>query len=293
MRTKPRHAIPHGPRDQTLQPSEVGHSALLSSPDERTSLYDAAELYDAIVQPSPRGAIYGEEASRWGGPVLELACGTGRLTLPIARGGHEVVGLDASRPVLAAAVRKAAQTRTPAEFVLGDMRGFDLGRLFGLVIVSCNSPAHLTGTEDLRACFAAVRRHLSRGGALAFDVVLPDPRLLAQPDEVARRLDLGPSPASATGAEEQAVYDPVEQVRVSRWRIRGADGRGRIMAPLALRQFFPRELPLLLEAKGLELVERYGNFTRNPLRPWSLNQICMARLPAPRARLRPAMPHAG
>ena len=254
-----------------------GHSAALA-PEGAVSLYDLAELYDAIVQPGPCEAFYREEARRWGGPVLELACGTGRLTLPLALDGHEVVGLDASGAMLEAARGKAAQAGLEPEFVLGDMRDFDLGRRFGLVVISCNSLAHLTDRDDLRACLAAVWRHLAPGGALAFDVVLPDPRILAQSEGVARRLDLGPNPASAIQAEEWAQYDAVRQVRVSHWSIRRPGGKEQAMAPLILRQFFPQELPLLLEAEGLGLVERHGDFARNPMEAWSLNQVCVAQV---------------
>ncbi len=80
-----------------------------SLPDAAPSLYDVADLYDAIVPPGPCEAFYRQEARARGGPVLELACGTGRLTLPLARDGHDVVGLDASEAMLAGARRKAAQ----------------------------------------------------------------------------------------------------------------------------------------------------------------------------------------
>ncbi len=72
------------------------------------SLYDLAEVYDAILPPGPCEPFYREEARRAGGPVLELACGTGRLTVPLAQDGHEVVGLDASTAMLARAREKAA-----------------------------------------------------------------------------------------------------------------------------------------------------------------------------------------
>ncbi|MBB5696141.1 SAM-dependent methyltransferase [Roseomonas pecuniae] len=179
--------------------------------------------------------------------------------------------------MLAVASRKAAAWGVRASFVLGDMRHFDLGRRFGLVIISCNSLGHLTDPGDLRACLTAVRRHLAPGGVLAFDVALPAPWLLARPEGEARRLDLGPNPASAIEAEETARYDPIRQVRVSHWRVRQGDGRQQVMAPLVLRQFFPQEIPLLLEAAGLELVARYGDFERQTLTAGSLNQICVAR----------------
>jgi SAM-dependent methyltransferase len=275
-------ASPPPPRQPDPLPRSVERPPTPSGPAQprAPSLYDLADLYDAIVPPGPCEAFYREEARRWGGPVLELACGTGRLTLPLAGDGHEVLGLDASPAMLAAARRKAARAGVRATFVQGDMRSFDLGRRFGLVIVSCNSLAHLTRSEDLRACLKAVRRHLAPKGRLAFDVVLPDARLLAQPEATSRRLDLGPNPASAIEAEEQAHYDPVGQVRVAQWRIRRVDGQEQVMAPLVLRQFFPQELPLLLETAGLELVARHGDFARNPLGPWSLNQICLARAAA-------------
>ncbi|WP_338661198.1 class I SAM-dependent methyltransferase [Pararoseomonas sp. SCSIO 73927] len=228
------------------------------------------------MRPGPCEAFYRHEARR-GGAVLELACGTGRLSLPIAEDGHDVVGLDASREMLAAAARKAAGTGLALSFVQGDMRDFELRRRFGVIIISCNSLAHLTALEDLRACLTAVRRHLAPGGVLAFDVVRPDLRLLSRPADAALRLDLGPNPASAIEAEERATYDPVGQVRVSQWRVQQAGLGERFMAPLVLRQFFPQELPLLLEAGGLELVARYGDFARNPLTADSLNQICIAR----------------
>jgi SAM-dependent methyltransferase len=277
MRTTPDQAFPQPLYDREAGPFGGEPLSPITTRGEAPSIYNVAELYDAIVQPGPCEPFYREEARRWGGPVLELACGTGRLTLPIARDGHDVVGLDASRAMLARAVRKAAASGTPAAFTLGDMRDFNLGRQFGLVIISCNSLAHLTETEDLRSCLAAVRRHLSPEGVLAFDVVLPDARVLAQPEGVPRRLDLGPNPASAIQAEEVAYYDPVEQVRVSQWHIRQPGRQKQAMEPLVLRQFFPRELPLLLEGEGLELMERYGDFARNPLGSESLNQICVAQ----------------
>ncbi|WP_458095558.1 class I SAM-dependent DNA methyltransferase [Roseomonas sp. WA12] len=244
---------------------------------EAPSLYAAADLYDAIVQPGPCENFYREEARGADGPVLELACGTGRLTLPLARDGHAVVGLDSSRPMLEAARRKAREGGIGASFLQGDMRNFELGRRFALIVISCNSLAHLSEPEDILACLSATCRHLAPGGTLAFDVMQPDLGALSRPEQGPRRLDLGPNPSSAIEAEEVSSYDPVTQLRTSRWRIRRAGQPEQAMAPLVLRQFFPRELPLLLRAAGLELVARHGDFARNPLGPGSLNQICLAR----------------
>src|SRR5215212_5162530 len=107
-------------------------------------LYDMPALYDLIIGRGPREGFYRDLARQMGGPVLELACGTGRLTLPLARDGHAVVGLDASPVMLRAAEAKAEAEDVEVAFFRGDMRVFDLGRRFALVILCCNSLAHLT-----------------------------------------------------------------------------------------------------------------------------------------------------
>jgi SAM-dependent methyltransferase len=259
-------------------PSKTDPPASMNSPSIRpASLYDMADVYDAVVQPGPCEPHYRALAQQAGGPVLELACGTGRLTLPIARDGYEMVGLDTSPAMLASARRKAVGQGLHVTFVEGDMRDFDLGRRFALVILSCNSLSHLTEPEDLSMALAAIRRHLRPGGLFAFDVVLPDPRDLARCGAGPRRLDLGPNPGSAIEAEEEIEYDPVRQLRIGRWRIHSGPGGAMDFAPLVQRQFFPHEIPLLLAASGLELEVRHGDFAGNPLSAWSLNQICVAR----------------
>jgi SAM-dependent methyltransferase len=247
--------------------------------DAPPALYDLAPLYDRVVTPGPCGPFNTALAREAAGPVLELACGTGRLAVPLARNGHEVVGLDASPAMLRAARAKARAAGLEVALVEGDMRSFALPRRFGLVVVGCNSLAHLTGTEDLLACLAAVRRHLAPGGILAFDAVNPDLRALARAPSEAVRLDLGPNPSSGIPLEEVASYDPVRQVRTARLRLCGP-GPGSPageLAALHLRLIFPQELPLLLGAAGLELAARFGDFARNPLAAGSLNQVCIAR----------------
>jgi SAM-dependent methyltransferase len=269
------------------------------------SLYDVPPLYDLVIRPGPCETYYRQLARRVGGPVLELACGTGRLTIPIAADGHEVVGLDASPTMLRRARQKAeswssrwraryARADNPDDlnltFVAGDMRSFDLARQFPLIIVSCNSLAHLVTNDELKTCFATVLRHLAPGGLFAFDVINPDVRALARDTLESVRLDLGPNPSSGIAVEETSAYDPVQQVRLLTWRVREPKVGVREVAPFRLRQIFPQELPLLLEASGLELAARHGDFDGNPLTGASLNQVCLARapvtLPAIRSRVK-------
>jgi 2-polyprenyl-3-methyl-5-hydroxy-6-metoxy-1,4-benzoquinol methylase len=115
------------------------------------ALYDVPPLYDLMVQPGPCERFYRDLANRVGGPILELASGSGRLTIPLALDGHEVVGLDASKSMLRSAREKADTEGVEITFAHGDMRSFELDRSFALAIISCNSLAHLTTNEELKS----------------------------------------------------------------------------------------------------------------------------------------------
>lgn len=242
---------------------------------EEVALYEAPCLYDAVVPPGPCENFYTELARRTGGPVLELACGTGRLSVPLAEDGHPVVGLDNSAAMLAAARQKAGEAAVEIEFVKGDMRSFDLGREFALVIVSCNSLSHLVTNEELTGSLRRIARHLAPGGLLAFDVVNPRLADLVRADRTSTRLDVLEGGTNGPAIEELLAYDPVSQVRVLQWLINGRDQHRRT-EEMRLRTIFPQELPLLLNTAGLELTARFGDFDGNPLTGDSLNQVCIA-----------------
>ena len=243
---------------------------------EEVALYEAPAVYDAVVPPGPCESFYRDLAARTGGPVLELACGTGRLSVPLAEDGHDVVGLDVSGSMLGAARRKASAAGVEIEFVQTDMRSFELDREFALVIVSCNSLSHLVTNEELVGALRRIGRHLAPGGLLAFDVANPQIAELVRPGswdghEGSERRPFG------TTVEELLAYDPVAQIRVLRWQIEGQGPERRRTEEMRLRTIFPQELPLLLDAAGLELAARFGDFEGRPFTSDSLNQVCIAR----------------
>ena len=93
-----------------------------------------------------------------------MACGTGTLLGPLARDGHEVVGLDLCDAMLDIAAKQLRPIRERITLVKGDMADFDLGRTFSLVILADNSFRELETRDAMLACLRCVRRHLSPGG---------------------------------------------------------------------------------------------------------------------------------
>jgi len=137
-------------------------------------LYDLEhESFDADIE------LLLNIAQAVGDPILELGCGSGRVLIPLADAGFTVVGLDASRPMLARAERAIAEAGVSDRVTLfeGDMRAADQapGGPFGLVIFSLNSLMHLTTPDDQRSALEAARRALDPRGQLVIDTMNPTP----------------------------------------------------------------------------------------------------------------------
>lgn len=247
-------------------------------------LYDHPEVYDALFRPEGFVEHYAALAERHPGPVLELACGSGQLTVPLARPGRRVVGLDVSQPMLAAARQRADAAGAAVEFVEGDMRAFELGERYGLVVVARNSLLHLHTAADLGAVLGAVRRHLAPGGALAFDVFNPDVRILARPaGERAFVMRVATEAYGELTVDATSDYDAASQVNRATWYISAPGHPDRWVAPLHLRSIFPQELPLLLVAGGFRLRSRAGGLRGEPFASSSPRQVCVCEPTAPAA----------
>ena len=108
-------------------------------------------------------AWYRWHARRADGPILELACGTGRLLAALAADGHEVVGLDRSNTMLGQARERLGETAT---LVQGDMGAFELDRRFALIVIADNSLREIESEPGIVACLRCVRRHLLPAGRL-------------------------------------------------------------------------------------------------------------------------------
>ena len=259
---------------------------------DECALYTDPALYDLLF-PNPRDGASAADQTRWeltiaserfyveqarqsGGRVLELGCGSGRLTIPIAREGIDIVGADLSPSMLGSARAKAVAAGLHIPFVHADMRQFDLEARFSAILIPGNSLLHLLTIEDLRRCLASVRRHLAPGGKLVFDISKWDlPRLARGPRERYPVLRVNHPERGEIGVEETAEYDAAEQVRRVVWYLSAPDDPDFQIIDYRLRVIFPQELVLLLDCAGFRLETRYGEFTREAFTSSSPRQICV------------------
>jgi SAM-dependent methyltransferase len=255
------------------QDSEVLAQTVLTS-----DFYDHPDLYDALLPVGAHLPFYADLARRQAGAVLELGCGTGQLTIPIALDGHPTVGVDRSHTMLEAATKRASAANASVQFVQADMRDFALGADFNLIFIARNSLLHLLSTADLLAAFSAIRRHLAPNGVFAFDIFNPDARLLARPaGERFPVMEVSAPQFGSLSVETTSDYDSATQVNHAIWYISTLDKPDAWVVPLVLRSIFPQELPLLLSAAGLELTSRFGELSGAPFGPGSRIQLCLCR----------------
>lgn len=138
-----------------------------------------ADLYDHVTLYRDRTDVgfYVEAATASGSPVLEIGCGTGRVLIPIARAGTDIVGLDSSARMLDVCRTRLHAEPAPVQervtLVHADMRQFDLGTTFRLATIPFRPFQHLLGVDDQLACLACIRKHLVPGGRLVFDCFNP------------------------------------------------------------------------------------------------------------------------
>ena len=214
----------------------------------------------------PDGPFLLALARRAGNPALELGCGTGRLTIPMAQSGVTITGLDIVSAMLERARQKAGEL--PIEWALADARSYHLGRAFRFIFESGSVFQHMLTLPDQEAFLARVREHLADDGLFVFGSRFPRFDLLDKVEEEKEWFTTQHPDGYEIRVSGTEFYDALHQVKIEtayrRWR--NADGCETVrVAPLSLRYCFPQELEALLYYNGFTILERYGDNDGIPL----------------------------
>ncbi len=241
--------------------------------------YKDAALYDYEHREfEPYGPFYLSLARRVGRSVLELGCGTGRITIPLAKHGFNVTGIDIVPGMIELAKRKGLDL--PIRWVEADVRTFQLHEKFQLIIEPGATFQHMLNRADQVAMLERISEHLAPEGIFALSVVFPRPELMVTDDSEQPWY----SYSNDRGLEIQVSgtdhYDHLNQVKTETAFRRWLDDKGReIVRPAILRQryTFPQEMELLLEYAGFQVQERYGDWDFSPLTDTSNYLIYLCR----------------
>jgi SAM-dependent methyltransferase len=236
-----------------------------------------ADLYDHVGPYRSRQDVvfFLNEAVNAAGPVAEIGCGTGRVLIPIARAGIDIVGIDSSPRMLSVCRERLAReeeaVQSRVRLVEADMRTFELDRRFALVTIPFRPFQHLLTVEDQLACLATIRRHLVAGGRLIVDIFNPaldmlvngpvgvefgDEAEFQMPDgrRVVRRMKTVAANRFTQVNDHELIY-----------YVTHPDGRAeRLVHAFSLRYLFRFEVEHLLARSGFEVVHVYADYDRRP-----------------------------
>ncbi len=224
-----------------------------------------ADLYDVCVNVESDIPFWVNESEK-DGEVLELASGTGRVTIPIAMAGVKVTAVDVSTDLLAILRKKARKERLGIEVHEADMRDFSLNRKFPLIILPFNSIQEIVDPEDHRAVFLRVKEHLKEGGR--FFVTIRNPNSMRRDGSNERQVVEYTNP----GNSHRVLYssrrriDSRSHTGVSYQRYREYDEKGKFIGKRLFRNryyvFRKNEFERLIKSTGFRVKNLYGDYPR-------------------------------
>ncbi len=220
------------------------------------------------------------QARRYGGPILELACGTGRIAIPLAREGFEVTGIDLAESMLEQAERNSEEEGLDAEWAKADMRHFSLGKTFPLVICPSQSISRMLTIEDLEECLSRVKEHLTPGGLFIMELYNPSMEILNRGEgERSPFLEYAhPDGDETVRVDFSSIYDRATQVQhlTLHYSLPGVEEQP--TEQISIRMYFPLELEALLKYNGFEVRAKYGDFECRRFKSGDNHQILVCGL---------------
>lgn len=240
--------------------------------DRLSSPYNAPELYDLLFESLDFDIAYWREVARQAkGPILEAACGTGRVLLPIKRDGCDIDGFDSSPAMIARLKEKARAEGLAVRAQAADMRSFSMGRRYARIICAFNGFAHCETVEDQIRALKRCHYHLKPGGALVIHMSYPGPGYWAEPDGPAVLEQEAKKPGGGRiQLWDKRKKDIVNQRQESELEIREfspADGSVAVHKfSTSQRWVYRFELELLFRAAGYARWLFYGGFDGRPLK---------------------------
>jgi SAM-dependent methyltransferase len=247
------------------------------------SIFDDGELYDLLCKDLTYAIdFYVGLAREAKGPVLEVACGTGRILLPCLQAGADVDGLDLSEGMLSTLRKKAAALNLAPRLYTADMSDFQLPRRYALIMITFNAFVHNVTQEAQIRCLELCRQHLAPGGLLAFDGSFPGLGIIGAADNT-RVLELEtrhPETGLPLRCYDTRSFDRVEQIQrsVNEIEVLEADGKVKTVhrSELRTRWTYKAEMALLLRVAGFARWEIFGDFDRRPLTRETDDMIVLA-----------------
>ncbi|MCD4653841.1 class I SAM-dependent methyltransferase [bacterium] len=241
-------------------------------------LYDKAEFYDLqnidYVEDIP---FYHRIASDLEGPILELASGTGRISLVLAKEGFDVTGIDVNSSMLRQAQKKSDRMNLDIRWIHADIRDYKLNQMFNLIMLPYNSISHIHDRESIEAMLHCVRQHLAEEGRFVVSMFVPNPKYLIRDPLERRPVSQFKHSLGLITITENNVYDSASQINRIKWYYQIPGKAEETVVELNMRMFYPQEFQSILYHNGFDLEIIYGDYQMSKFDRNSSMQIYVAR----------------
>lgn len=236
-------------------------------------IYDGVNTHDSDL-PFYAGRLQEKKS----GKILELCCGTGRLTLPLAEQGFNITGVDISKTMLDRAKNKTAETNLDITFIEADIRYLTLPDTYDAIFIPFNSIHHLYKTEDLFLAFNAVKAHLKPDGYFLLDCFNPDIQYIVENEnKTIVAAEYTTEDGRQVVVKQTMHYENDTQINRIKWHYT-INGKFDSTQPLDMRMYYPRELDAYLKISGFEILHKFGDFNEDEFNAQSSKQIFVCKL---------------
>lgn len=209
--------------------------------------------------------------------VLELCCGSGRLTIPLAKEGLNICGIDNAHSMLEKARSKAKIEKLEINFIEADIRTLSLPDQFDLIFIPFNSIHHLFQNQDLFDTLNVVKKHLKDDGLFIIDCYNPNIRYITEAEkEQIKIADYKTVDGRKVAIEQTMKYESKTQINRIVWHYYINDVF-HSKQNLDMRMYFPQELDSYLKWFGFEIIHKFGSFEEEPFIDRSEKQIYVCR----------------
>ena len=238
-------------------------------------VYLNPELYDALHNDIGTDEnVIKYYAKKCNGSVLEIACGTGRLSKYIIDLGLPYTGIDNSKPFLNVSLEKFGKNGT---FLYNDMQDFKLAEKFDFIFIGFNSFLHNLTDKDALNCLRCVREHLNSDGIFLLSIFLPDPEFLYRDEYLHEARTFFNYKGKQCRVMERNSYDDETQINSLTWQLE-IDGKlSDETYSFKQRMFYPHKMHLLFQESGFSVNEKFGDWDMNPMDEESPLQIYICK----------------
>jgi len=206
-----------------------------------------------------------------GARILELCCGTGRLTIPIAKDGYNISGVDNTSSMLEQAKVKALEADLDVEFIEADIRTLDLPEKYDLIFIPFNSIHHLYQTKDLFKALNVVKNLLNENGVFLLDCYNPNIQYITEKGQ-AEIAEYKTKDGREVLIKQKMRYESRTQINRIEWHYY-INGEFDSLQNLDMRLYFPQELDSYLEQNGFTIIHKFGDFKEEEFTDSSGKQI--------------------